>query len=74
VLHFQGLTNNGVVGIAKIQALREKLGIQQSMDKFSGSFYANGTTTRGILKVPLLLEKMQRIKLGKNGKTSIAVW
>jgi HK97 family phage portal protein len=26
------------------------------MDKFSGSFYANGTTTRGILKVPGLLE------------------
>lgn len=57
VLHFQGLTNNGVVGISKIQALREKLGIQQSMDKFSGSFYANGTTTRGILKVPTQINK-----------------
>lgn len=62
VLHFQGLTNNGVVGIPKIQALREKLGIQQSMDKFSGSFYANGTTTRGILKIPSFIEKAAKEK------------
>lgn len=56
VLHFQGLTNNGVVGISKIQAIREKLGIQQSMDKFSGSFYSNGTQTPGVLKIPTFID------------------
>jgi len=57
VVHFKGLSLSGLKGITPIAVIREKIGIQQASDKFIGSFYANGTTTRGILKVPAPLEE-----------------
>lgn len=60
VLHFKSLSLSGLKGITPIAAIREKIGIQQASDKFIGSFYANGTTTRGILKTPAALEEQAK--------------
>jgi HK97 family phage portal protein len=57
VLHFKNISKNGLKGISPISVVREKIGIQQASDKFIGAFYANGTSTRGVLKVPTPLEK-----------------
>lgn len=50
VLHFKSISRNGLQGISPISVIREELGVQQAQKKFIGSFYSNGTTTRGILK------------------------
>ncbi|RAP29057.1 hypothetical protein C2W64_04004 [Brevibacillus laterosporus] len=56
VLHLKAISKTGLKGISPISVIREKLGIQQASDKFIGAFYANGTTSRGILKVPDILQ------------------
>lgn len=52
VLHIKGISKSGFKGITPISVIREEIGVQQSQRKFLGSFYANGTATRGILKMP----------------------
>ncbi|MGN7359468.1 phage portal protein [Paenibacillus sp. SAF-054] len=52
VLHFKAISKSGLKGITPISVIREELGVQQSQRKFLGSFYSNGTATRGILKLP----------------------
>ncbi|GAB6990864.1 phage portal protein [Paenibacillus pini] len=52
VLHVKGISKSGLKGITPISVIREELGVQQSQRKFLGSFYSNGTATRGILKIP----------------------
>ncbi|RPK29861.1 phage portal protein [Paenibacillus xylanexedens] len=52
VLHFRAISKSGLKGMTPIAVVREELGVQQSQRKFLGSFYSNGTATRGILKIP----------------------
>ncbi|CAH1190321.1 hypothetical protein PAECIP111893_00274 [Paenibacillus plantiphilus] len=52
VLHFKSISKSGLKGITPISVIREELGVQKSQRKFLGGFYANGTATRGILKIP----------------------
>lgn len=52
VLHFKSISKSGLKGITPISVIREELGVQKSQRKFLGAFYANGTATRGILKIP----------------------
>lgn len=52
VLHFRSISKSGLKGITPISVIREELGVQQAQRKFLGSFYANGTATRGILRLP----------------------
>lgn len=52
VLHFKGISKSGLKGITPIAVIREELGVQKAQRKFLGAFYANGTATRGILKIP----------------------
>lgn len=52
VLHFKTISKSGLKGITPISVIREELGVQQSQRKFLGSFYSNGTATRGVLKLP----------------------
>jgi HK97 family phage portal protein len=63
VLHLKMISRNGLKGITPIQVIREEIGIQQSAKKFIGSFYANGTSTRGVLKVPTPLRKEAKDKI-----------
>jgi HK97 family phage portal protein len=57
VLHFKAISKGGLKGITPISVIREELGVQQAQRKFLGAFYANGTATRGILKIPGALDK-----------------
>lgn len=52
VLHIKGLSTNGIVGKSPIDVARETIGIQIAGQKFTGKFYANGTMSSGVLKVP----------------------
>ncbi|TCZ76200.1 phage portal protein [Paenibacillus albiflavus] len=62
ILHFKAIGTSGLKGITPIAVIREKLGIQQSSDKFLGAFYSNGTATSGVLKVPTPLDKPAKDK------------
>lgn len=52
VLHIKASSLDGLKGMSPIAVLREEIGVQQASNKFLGSFYQNGTTTRGIVKHP----------------------
>ncbi|MGG0756051.1 phage portal protein [Brevibacillus laterosporus] len=82
VLHVKAISKTGLKGISPISVIREKLGIQQASDKFIGAFYANGTTSRGILKVPDILqpeakdrtrEEWQKLNTGLNNAHKVAI-
>ncbi|OAJ73378.1 portal protein [Brevibacillus sp. SKDU10] len=82
VLHLKAISKTGLKGISPISFIREKIGIQQASDKFIGAFYANGTTSRGILKVPNILqpeakdrtrEEWQKLNTGLNNAHKVAI-
>lgn len=82
VLHLKRIGKSGLKGITPISVVREKIGNQQSMDKFTGSFYANGTSSRGILKVPTTIdrnakervrEEWQKVNSGLTNAHKIAI-
>ncbi|QIC06079.1 phage portal protein [Brevibacillus sp. 7WMA2] len=82
VLHLEAISKTGLKGISPISVIREKIGIQQASDKFIGTFYANGTTSRGILKVPDILqpeakdrtrEEWQKLNTGLNNAHKVAI-
>lgn len=56
VLHIRGLSTSGIVGKSPIDVARETIGIQIAGQKFTGKFYANGTMSSGVLKVPQTLK------------------
>lgn len=56
VLHIKGLSTSGIMGKSPIDVARETIGIQIAGQKFTGKFYANGTMSSGVLKVPQSLK------------------
>jgi HK97 family phage portal protein len=50
MFHLKLLSRNGLKGLSPIAIIREEVGTQESIKQFIGSFYANGTATRGVLK------------------------
>lgn len=82
VLHFKGIGKSGLKGITPIAVLREDIANQEVSKQFIGSFYANGTTTRGVLKVPTPLnkdakdrarEEWQKVNSGLDNSHKIAI-
>ncbi|WP_079908264.1 phage portal protein [Paenibacillus sp. 32352] len=65
LFHLKLISKTGLKGITPISVLREEIGVQQSVQKFLGAFYSNGTATRGILKVPAptTLDKEAKVKV-----------
>lgn len=63
VLHIKNLSKSGIEGMTPISVIREELGLQKSRSKFLSSFYANGTTTMGILKTPTAIGKEGKEKM-----------
>ncbi|MEC3756593.1 phage portal protein [Bacillus halotolerans] len=57
VLHFKGMTEDGINGKSPIGVIREQVGAQSAATKFNAKLYKNDATPRGILKVPTLLEE-----------------
>ncbi|OIK22147.1 phage portal protein [Bacillus amyloliquefaciens] len=57
VLHFKGMTEDGINGKSPIGVIREHIGAQSAATKFNAKLYKNDATPRGILKVPTLIDE-----------------
>lgn len=57
VLHYKGLSEDGIVGKTPISVIRENIGAQAAATKYSSRFYKNDATPRGILKVPSIINE-----------------
>lgn len=82
VFHLKYPGKSGLKGISPISVLREELGAQQAAKKFQGAFWANGTASRGILKIPTALkaeakdkarEEWQKLNTGLTNAHKIAI-
>ncbi|MDH2334275.1 phage portal protein [Paenibacillus polymyxa] len=82
VLHLKLISTTGLKGMSPIAALREKLGSQNAMERFTSSFYENGTSIGGILKTEQKIDKpakertreeWNRLHTGLNNAHRIAV-
>lgn len=63
VIHLTGMVIDGFEGKSPIRTSRDSLGNVMATQNFIGSFYKNGTTTKGIMKVPQQLDKPAKDKL-----------
>ncbi len=52
IFHIHGLGYNGVSGYVMARLAKDAIGNAIASQKFSGSFFANGATSTGILEVP----------------------
>ncbi|MDO7281731.1 phage portal protein [Shouchella clausii] len=68
VLHFKGLSEDGIIGKSPITVLREHVGAQAAATKYNSRLYKNDATPRGILKVPQLLEEDAKTAARKEWK------
>lgn len=68
VLHFVGLSFNGLTGKSPIQVAREAVAIGLSAQEYGARFYSNGANTGGVITAPgrLSLEAINRLKASWN--------
>ena len=64
VLHFVGLSFNGLTGKSPIQVAREAVAIGLAAQEYGARFYSNGANTGGIITAPgrLSIEAIKRLK------------
>lgn len=64
IIHFRGLSYDGLVGLSPIQQAYQGLGNYKAAERFQGRFWANNATPGGILKHPNRLspEAAQRLR------------
>lgn len=55
ILHFAGMSWNGIVGMSPITYQRETIGLGIAQKTYSNKFYSNGTNMGGIVEVPNVL-------------------
>lgn len=63
VIHLTGMILDGFEGKSAIRIARDSLGNVMATQNFIGSFYKNGTTTKGIMKVPQPLDRPAKDRL-----------
>lgn len=82
IIHLTSLSTDGVKGKSPIQVIRESIGSAQAAQKFKGSFFRNGASTTGVLKVPGMLnpeakqvvrEQWEEANTGINNAQRIAI-
>lgn len=66
VLHFRDLNLDGVNGISRIHAIRNKLNSQLQGEKMVKDFYKNGGGIKGFLETPTKLSKEAKLILKEN--------
>lgn len=66
VLHFRDLNLDGVNGISRIHAIRNKLSSQLQGEKMIRDFYKNGGGIKGFLETPTKLSKEAKLILKEN--------
>lgn len=52
IIHFRGLSFDGLVGLSPIQQARQTLGIHSALEEYSGRFWNNSARPSGVLKHP----------------------
>lgn len=64
ILHFVGLSFNGLTGKSPIQVAREAVAIGLAAQEYGARFYSNGANTGGIITAPgrLSIEAIKRLK------------
>lgn len=64
VIHVQGLSTNGLVGLSPIRQLRESIGLSLTQREQSGRVFANGAQMPGYLVVPATVKdaELKRIR------------
>lgn len=65
VLHFKGLSTDGIHGKSPIGVVREHIGAQAAATKYNAKLYKNEATPRGILKVPSFLDEKPKENVRK---------
>ncbi|MBG9657088.1 phage portal protein [Cytobacillus firmus] len=82
VIFVPAFTTDGYNIKSPITVARETIGIIRSQEKFLGSYYQNGTLSRGVVKVPTTLnreakekvrEEFQRMNAGMQNASKVAV-
>ncbi|KRU14807.1 phage portal protein [Bacillus pumilus] len=68
VLHFKGLSTDGIHGKSPIGVVREHIGAQAAATKYNAKLYKNEATPRGILKVPSFLDEKPKENVRKEWK------
>ncbi|WP_144472837.1 phage portal protein [Bacillus pumilus] len=68
VLHFKGLSTDGIHGKSPIGVIREHIGAQAAATKYNAKLYKNEATPRGILKVPSFLDEKPKENVRKEWK------
>lgn len=63
IIHLKAMNLSGLMGMSPIDVVREQIGVQLASQKYLGKFYANGTMSRGILKIPQQLNKEAKDKV-----------
>jgi HK97 family phage portal protein len=66
ILHFQGLSGDGVWGYSVIRKAREALGLGLATEKFGAAFFGQGASFGGILTHPARLSDPARENLRKS--------
>ena len=55
ILHFAGLSTDGIIGISPIGKMREAIGMGLATQEFGANFFRNATRPSGILETPTKL-------------------
>lgn len=59
ILHIQGISFDGIVGISPIEAAREAIGLGLALDEYTNRFFSNGAIPRVALTMKGALENPQ---------------
>lgn len=70
VIHLQGLTLDGVVGLSPIQTCKNAFGLSLAAEKFGAQFFGNGARATGVLSHPGQLDA----EAYENLKKSVREW
>lgn len=65
VLHLKGLSTDGIMGLSPITLLRETIGTNQAMERYSNKFFSNAARPSGVLQHPGVINPDQGSRLRK---------
>lgn len=68
MLHLKDITLDGLVGVSRITAHREALGLSLAQDEHAARLFSNGATIRGVLQTEQKLSDDARERLRKDWK------
>ena len=84
VLHFKGLSRDGIYGLSPIRVLREDLGLALAANRYGARFFANDATPTTVLQtesdtltedeMDLMLDRWDRDQGGENQRSTAVLW